>query len=152
MPERAKVITTVAEIDAAIRKARLCAPYETRVLRAVYSSRTGRFVLHMSNGVVHSIPRSLMQGLSDAPSSALQKIEILGSGTGLYWPALDVAHSVAGLLSGVYGSARWMKSLHASGVVAERKSDSRGSKRVSGAASNRRKTAGSADLDRQRRA
>ena len=40
------------------------------------------------------------------------KIEILGNGTGLYWPALDVAHSVSGLLAGVYGSAKWMERLH----------------------------------------
>jgi hypothetical protein len=35
----------------------------------------------------------------------------LGRGTGLYWPALDVAHSVSALLAGVFGSVNWMNQL-----------------------------------------
>ena len=27
------------------------------------------------------------------------------------WPALDLAHSVSGLLAGIYGSEKWMSSL-----------------------------------------
>jgi hypothetical protein len=66
----------------------------------------------MENGVTHSFPRKLLQGLSEASPETLSKIELLGSGTGLYWPALGVAHSVSGLLAGVYGSAKWMDRLH----------------------------------------
>jgi hypothetical protein len=66
----------------------------------------------MRNGVTHCIPRKLLQGLSEAEPGSLNKIELLGDGTGLYWPALDVAHSVSGLVAGVYGSAKWMKQLN----------------------------------------
>jgi hypothetical protein len=66
----------------------------------------------MRNGVTHRIPRKLLQGLSEAEPSTLNKIELLGNGTGLYWPVLDVAHSVSGLVAGIYGSAKWMKQLN----------------------------------------
>jgi hypothetical protein len=111
MPELARVVTTDAEIDAAIRQARLYEKYDQRVVRANYSERTDRFLLRLEGGVTHIIPRWLLQGLSEAEPSALNRIELLGRGTGLYWPSLDVAHSVSGLLSGVYGSAKWMKLL-----------------------------------------
>jgi hypothetical protein len=111
MPELARVVTTDAEIDAAIRHARMFEKYDQRVVRATYSDRTDRILLRMENGVTHVIPRMLLQGLQEAAPGALNKIELLGRGTGLYWPALDVAHQVPGLLAGVYGSAKWMKKL-----------------------------------------
>jgi Protein of unknown function (DUF2442) len=114
MPEPARVVTTDAEIDAAIRRARVSAKYDQRVARAAYSARTDRFSLRMENGVTHSLPRNLLQGLTEASPEELSRIELLGQGTGLYWPALDVAHSVSGLLAGIYGSAKWMQQLQES--------------------------------------
>jgi hypothetical protein len=111
MPEPATVVTTDAEIDAAIRQARLYEKYDQRAVRASYSPRTDRVSLHLENGATHSVPRRLLQGLAEAQPAALGKIELLGRGTGLYWPALDVAHLVSGVLAGIYGSARWMKQL-----------------------------------------
>jgi hypothetical protein len=111
MPERAKVVTTDAQIDDAIRRARAFAKYDHRVRRVAYSPRTDRFLLRMENGVTHSIPRKLLQGLQSASAAELGRIELIGRGTGLYWPVLDAAHSVSGLLSGVYGSEKWMRQL-----------------------------------------
>jgi hypothetical protein len=108
MPEPARVLTTDAEIDAAIQQARIYEKYDLHVVRAGYSERTDRFILELDNGATHTIPRKLMQGLVDAEAADLERIELLGRGTGLYWPALDVAHSVSGLLAGVYGSEKWM--------------------------------------------
>ncbi len=112
MPKLARVVTTDAEIDAAIRRARTFSRYDHRVARATYSVRTDCIQLRMRNGVTHRIPRKLLQGLSEAEPSTLNKIELLGNGTGLYWPVLDVAHSVSGLVAGIYGSAKWMKQLN----------------------------------------
>jgi hypothetical protein len=112
MAETARVVTTDAEIDAAIRQARAFSKYDHRATRATYSGRTDRVLVRMDDGVTHSFPRKLLQGVSEAPSAALNKIELLGKGTGLFWPALNVAHSVSGLLAGVYGSAKWMHQLH----------------------------------------
>ncbi len=112
MTEPAKVVTTDQEIDAALHRAKIFSKYDHRAVRAGYSARTDRVTLQMEDGVSHSFPRRLLQGLSDAPRAALSKIELLENGTGLFWPALDVAHSVSGLLAGVYGSAKWMSQLH----------------------------------------
>jgi len=112
MAETARVVTSDVEIDAAIRQARTFAKYDRRATRATYSGRTDRVLVRMEDGVTHSFPRKLLQGLSEAPHAALSKIELLGKGTGLFWPALNVAHSVSGLLGGVYGSAQWMHQLH----------------------------------------
>jgi hypothetical protein len=112
MAELARMVTTDAEIDAALEAARQTEKFDRRVVRASYSENTDSVVLILKNGVTHSIPRRLLQGLSEARPEDLKEIELLGRGTGLYWPALDVAHLVSGLLAGVYGSARWMKELN----------------------------------------
>ena len=65
----------------------------------------------MEHGVTYRVPRKLLQGLRDAATGDLHNIELLGRGTGLYWPTLDVAHSVSGLLAGIFGSENWMKQL-----------------------------------------
>jgi len=112
MPEAAKVVTADHEIEAAIETARRTERFDRRVIRALYSEGADMVVLQLENGVTHSIPRKLLQGLSEARPDQVSEIELLGSGTGLYWPALDVSHLVSGLLAGVYGSARWMKALN----------------------------------------
>jgi len=111
MPETARVVTTDEEIDAAIRDARLFEKYDRQVACATYSSSADALLLRMEHGVTYSVPRRLLQGLRDASPEDLDNIELLGRGTGLYWPALDVAHSVSGLLAGVFGSVNWMNQL-----------------------------------------
>jgi len=112
MAELARMVTSDAEIDAAIEAARRTEKFDRRVVRASYSEGTDSLVLLLENGVTHSIPRRLLQGLGETRPEDMKEIELLGGGTGLYWPALDVAHLVSGLLAGVYGSARWMKELN----------------------------------------
>ncbi len=116
MPEAAWVTTTDAEIDEAIRQAKVHERYDRRVESVTYSERGDAFLLRLEHAVTYSVPRRLLQGLTDADAKALRKVEILGQGTGLYWPALDVTHSVSGLLAGVFGSAKWMNHLHLEAV------------------------------------
>jgi hypothetical protein len=111
MPELARVITTDAEIDLAIQRAKKHAKYDRRVVKATYSRTMDDLRLTLDDGVVCSIPRRLIQGISGAQRRYLKPIQILGDGTGLLWPLLDVSHYVPALLSGVYGSARWMDQL-----------------------------------------
>ena len=106
-----ELLTTEPEIDAAIRLARQCERFDTRVVRVAYSEKSDKFQLYMTSGATHTIPRHLLQGLSTATTRELGKVELLGNGRGIYWPSLDVAHQVAGVLAGVYGSARWMSRL-----------------------------------------
>ncbi|MGA2217599.1 MAG: DUF2442 domain-containing protein [Terracidiphilus sp.] len=112
MTETVQVVTTDAEIDEAIERARRYEKYDRRVLKAEYSEATDRLQLEFDDGATTTIPRRLLQGLADAEHKDLSRIEILGIGTGLLWPDLDVAHYVPALVQGVYGSEKWMMALH----------------------------------------
>lgn len=116
MPKSARVITTDEEIDAAIQQARVFEKFDRRVASVSYSSNTDTFLLHLEHGVTYSVPRRLLQGLTEADPSVLRNIEILGQGTGIYWPAVNVTHSVSGLLAGVFGSANWMNQLYINAI------------------------------------
>ena len=78
MPEIAKVLTTDAEIDAAIEQARRLERFDRRVIRASYSEGTDSIVLLLENGVTLSVPRRLLQGLTEASPGDLNQIELLG--------------------------------------------------------------------------
>lgn len=111
MPETARVAVSDADIDAALGRAREYAKYDRRVVKASSSKTTDRLRLVFDNGVIHAIPRRLIQGLADANEGDLSRIQILSDGTGLLWPVLEVAHDVPALLQGVYGSEKWMTNL-----------------------------------------
>jgi hypothetical protein len=112
MPESGRAVTTDAEIDEAIIRAKRYAKYDRRVLRAAYSKATDRLRLVFEDGTIYSIPRILIQGLAGAEEKDIKRIQILGDGTGLLWPVLDIAHYIPGLLAGVYGSEKWMTALY----------------------------------------
>jgi hypothetical protein len=107
----ATVVTTDAEIDAAIARGKLVPSH--RVVEATYNAAADRISIRFENGTRLEVPRKLLQGLTDAKPAQLRTIEILGPGTGLNWPALDVAHYVPGLLDGVFGTRQWMNDLPA---------------------------------------
>ena len=113
-----EVITTDAEIDPAIQRASAVAD-EPRVISVEY--RPGRgldlLILQMSDGHRCVLPREDLQGLQNATREQVAKIEILGQGTGLHWPLLNVDLYVPALLSGIYGSRRWMAEIGRSGGI-----------------------------------
>src|SRR5436853_7833193 len=76
-----------------------------------YDRRLRKIVINLSNGCTLLVPPELAQGLSDASPSALAAAKILGPGTAIDWPKLDVQLSVSGLLNGHFGTAEWMKQL-----------------------------------------
>ncbi|MGD0348546.1 MAG: DUF2442 domain-containing protein [Terracidiphilus sp.] len=111
MPESAKVLVTDAEIDAALGRAREYEKYARKVVKAMYSKPTDSLRLVLSDGTTYTVPRRLIQGLRDAKERELNRIQIIGNGTGLLWPLLDIAHYVPGLMQGIYGSEKWMAML-----------------------------------------
>lgn len=111
MPEPAKIAFTDFELDAALEQARRYAKYARRVVKASYSETTGHIRMVFDDGSSYVIPCRLLQGLADGKPTDLKRIQIVGVGTGLLWPALDVSHYVPGLLQGVYGSEKWMAAL-----------------------------------------
>ena len=104
-----RIVTRDAEIDRAIERAKKTQrdPLATGV---EFKSGPGLdlLILKLSDGRRHVIPREELQGLQSATEEQIGRVEILGSGTGLHWPDLDVDLYVPGLLRGVYGNKKWM--------------------------------------------
>jgi hypothetical protein len=109
--DKHRVATTDREIDAAIRRAKSFEAGERRVLRAGYNVEENRIDMELSDGLRVSIPRSYLQGLQNAQAAEVSDVQIIGRGTGLHWPQLDVDHYVPGLLNRVFGTAKWMSDL-----------------------------------------
>lgn len=107
-----KVITSDEEIDQAIERAASLRD-EPRVVKVEY--RPGRglnlLVLSLSDGHRHLIPVEDVEGLQSATREQIGEMEILGRGTGLHWPALDLDVYVPELLRGIYGTRRWMAAM-----------------------------------------
>src|SRR5271157_4815715 len=107
--ERAKIMTTNAEIDRAIARARRLRD-KPLVAGVEYLPGPGLdlFILKLTDGRRRVLPREDLQGLQSGTKEQLAYIEIVGGGTGLHWPDLDADLYVSGLLRGVYGNRKWM--------------------------------------------
>jgi hypothetical protein len=113
---RHKVVSTDAEIDRAIERAKNLRR-EPLVTAVEYKAGPALdlFILKLSDGRRHVIPREELQGLQSATKEQIGRVEILGGGTGLHWPDLDADFYVPGLLRGVYGTKKWMAEIGRSG-------------------------------------
>jgi uncharacterized protein DUF2442 len=105
------MVTTNDQVDAAIARAQRFEADDPRVIYAEYQAMEDSLELHFADGVRVSIPRKHLQGLGKASPSQLMRIELVGNGTGLHWPLLDVDHYVLGLLGHVFGTQRWMEKI-----------------------------------------
>jgi hypothetical protein len=92
-------------------------------IAARYDKSSQRIVVELANGITLLIPARLIQGLQKAAARELAEIEILGAGSGLYWPKLEVDIGVAGLLNGVFGTKAWMAELARAGGKATSETD-----------------------------
>jgi Protein of unknown function (DUF2442) len=125
-----KVVTTDAEIDRALERARTFTD-PPRVIAVEYRPGAGLdlLILKLSDGHRQLIPREDLEGLQEASKGQIGHVEIIGNGTGLRWPDLNVDHYVPSLLGGIYGTRRWMAMIGQSGgsaqSVAKRKASQR---------------------------
>ena len=97
-----------AAIDDALERGRIAQEAEPRALTARYDAKADRIIVDLANGATFAFPPRLAEGLADARPDELADVEILGRGQGLHWEKLDVDFSVPGLVSGIFGTARWM--------------------------------------------
>src|SRR4051812_37586800 len=74
-----------------------------------YDRRVRKIVIELSNGCTLLVPPDLTQGLSEARPNDLAQARLLGPGTSIEWPSLDVQLSVAGLLAGRFGTEAWTR-------------------------------------------
>lgn len=84
---------------------------EPRAESAYYDTRHGRVVIELTNGCVFMFPADLAQGLRNASARELKEIEVMAHGVALRWPKLDADFTVAGLVSGIFGTRAWMAEL-----------------------------------------
>lgn len=108
---KAKAAVTDAQIELARARARRFEAIDRRAVRAEYDRKADLVTLYLNDGVRVSIPRVLLQGLENARPAEVARMEILGRGTGIHWPLLDVDHYVQGLLNHTFGTRRWMAEL-----------------------------------------
>ena len=115
-----KIVTTDTEIDRAIKHAKSM-QNQPRVTEVEYRPGAGLelLILKLSDGHRHMIPREDLQGLQSATKEQIAQIEILGNGTGLHWPALNLDYYVPSLLRRIYGNKRWMAEIGRSGGSAK---------------------------------
>jgi hypothetical protein len=118
MTKKAQVLTTDAEIDAAIALASLREPYRPKAVAAEYRAKEDAVAIKLASGVGLTIPRKLLQGLESATPEQVAQVEIWGPGSSLHWEALDVDHYVPSLIEGVFGNRRWMSELGKRGGAA----------------------------------
>ena len=127
--ETPKVHVSSGQIDSAIARARQFEANDPRVVRVRYEAREDLVSLYFADGLKVSIPRKQLQGLERANQSQLSKIEIVGNGTGLHWPFLDVDHYVPGLLEHRFGTKRWMNEIGRRGGLAKSEAKTKAARR-----------------------
>jgi hypothetical protein len=113
---KAEVLAQIAEADARTAAEDRTEP---RALSATFDPATRRIRIELKNGCAYEFPADLGQGLRGASGEDLAQIEVFPGGIGLRWDSLDVDLSVTGLVSGVFGTRRWMRQIE-SEMMADR--------------------------------
>ena len=105
-----KVTTTEAQIETAFKRAR---PLDNEPLAKTveHSSDLNLLIVTLSNQRRLVLPLEELQDLANATHEQLLNYELLGGGTGISFPDLDVDLYVPALTEGVYGNRRWMAQL-----------------------------------------
>lgn len=88
---------------------------EPRAVRVEYQEQSRRLLLELANGCVMLVPVDLLQGLRGAKTEALAEVTLMPRGQDLHWQQLDAQFTVAGLLTGVFGTKAWMAELGRAG-------------------------------------
>jgi len=108
---KARIVTTDAQIDAAIAQANIYDLYRPKAVAAAYREKDDVFVIKFASDVELTIPRLLMQGLENATPAQLAQVEIVGAQSGLHWESLDVDHYIPAMIGGIFGNRQWMSQL-----------------------------------------
>ena len=102
-----QVLTTDAEIETALERAKAL-DGEPRALTVEHIPVLRLLIVGLSTGRRLVLPLEDLQGLEEATPEQLQNYELIGRGTGICFPDLDVDLYVPALIEGVYGNRRWM--------------------------------------------
>lgn len=109
---KGKVITTNAEIDAALARGRRSSIGQDPMAESArYIPAHDIYVVNFSNGERLVLQREKLQGLQDATKTQLANVEVEMLGTALSWPDLDVDLYIPALKKGIFGTKQWMSEL-----------------------------------------
>ena len=122
-----KVTTTDAQIESALERAKRH-DREPRALAVEHVPGLNLLIVNLSNRRRLAIPVEELQGLGSATRQQLRNYELIGRGTGISFPDLDVDLYVPALIEGVYGNRRWMAELGRKGGRARSEAKRRASK------------------------
>ncbi len=110
-------------LEKQIRRARAAGEEKLRkgplALEARFLSATRELLLTLPSGEELAFPVDQIQGLSGAGDEALSDIQIVMGGLGLHWEDLDADVLVPELVSGIYGTKKWMRAIGAQGGKAQ---------------------------------
>ena len=105
----------------AVQAAAAADAIQARAKSARYDRRSRRVVVDLRNGARFLFPPDLLQGLAGASHEDLKNVHVSASGAGLHWPSLDADFSLPALMSGIFGSKKWMAELAKRGGSGTRK-------------------------------
>ena len=108
---KARIVSTDAEIDAAIALASLREPFRPKAVAVAYRAEDDTIAVKLASGIGLTIPRRLLQGLEAAAPEQLAEVEIFGPGDSLHWESLDVDFYLPSIVEGVFGNRRWMSEI-----------------------------------------
>jgi hypothetical protein len=111
MPEEIEVKISDAEIEAAEQRGKEYMESVQLANSARYDAATGRLIIELKNGSTFMVPAQLIQGLANATDAQRSEIEVWGEGYALRWESLDLDFTVPGLVSGIFGTRKYMASL-----------------------------------------
>jgi hypothetical protein len=94
----------LAQIPAAIARARRAERTEPHASTVRYDRRTRTLHVSLTNGSAFSVPVVNIPPLQSASDDDLARVDVGPAGVGLRWEALDVDVSVAGLAQVVFGA------------------------------------------------
>ena len=106
-----------ADILAQSRLARANARKDTApgIAAARYDAAQGTIVLNLDNGAVFIVPAALLEGVGAASDEDRGQMVIAPLRDGIDWPSLDVQMDLGALMTGIFGSQKWMATLGRSG-------------------------------------
>jgi hypothetical protein len=84
--------------------------HRVHAVSARYITSRALVEIELDNGAYFSFPPALTQALANAKPSQLAEVQVVGAGTGLYFPKLDADLYVPALFEGVFGSKAWIAS------------------------------------------
>jgi hypothetical protein len=79
-----------------------------RAAGARYDWSTGRLVVDLVDGCSYAFPPHYLERLQGAAPEALARVEVLGAGERLTWPALGAEYDIPALVNQLFGTGAWL--------------------------------------------